>query len=371
MGEAVMEALVKQILNQPEREVSIGWQGGEPTLMGLPFFAKAVDLEKRYGEGKMVGNGFQTNGILLDKNWAKFFADYHFLIGLSLDGPEHVHDRYRRMEGGNGSWARVRDRAEMLLDAGVAVNALSVVTDYSARFPDEIYGFLKESGLTYMQFIPCVETDPDRPGRGAPFSAASEPYGRFLSRVFDLWRADFVGGRPTTFIRLFESLLHAYAGLSPPDCQLCGECGSYAVVEHSGDAYACDFFVEPRWKLGNILETDLTSLLNSPRQSEFGKMKSDLPETCRACEWLETCRGGCIKDRLRDPSDDGRNHFCAGLKQFFAHADDGFQALVAAHRFEQEALAPAGFSSETKPGRNAACPCGSGRKFKKCCGKIP
>lgn len=338
MSEEVLEELIKQIMNQPEREISIGWQGGEPTLMGLPFFSKAVALEKRYGKGKVVGNGLQTNGLLLDKKWAKFFTEYNFLIGLSIDGTEHIHDHYRRMGGGIGSWTKVRDQAMMMLDEGVAVNALSVVTNYSARFPDEIYGFLKELGLTYMQFIPCVETDPDNFRQGASFSATSEQYGFFLSRIFDLWLADFVNGRPTTSIRYFESLMYAYAGISSPDCTLCAECGLYTVVEHSGDVYCCDFFVEPRWKLGNIMETGLISLLNSPRQRKFGKLKSELTETCRECEWLEKCRGGCVKDRIRDPRDGGLNHFCAGFKRFFPHADAHFRRLIAAHISQRETI---------------------------------
>lgn len=370
MSEEVLAALIKQVMSQPEQEISIGWQGGEPTLMGLPFFSKAVDLEKRYGNGKIVGNGLQTNGLLLDKKWATFFTEYNFLIGLSLDGPEHIHDHYRRMSGGKGSWTKVRDQAMLMLDEGVAVNALSVVTDYSARFPDEIYGFLKESGLTYMQFIPCVETDPNNPGQGASFSATAEQYGFFLNRIFDLWRADFVNGRPTTSIRYFESLMYAYAALSPPDCTLGKECGSYTVVEHTGDVYSCDFFVEPRWKLGNIMETDLLSLLNSPRQRAFGKLKSEYPETCRACEWLEKCQGGCVKDRIRDPRDGGLNHFCAGFKRFLAHADIHFRRLIAAHRSQQEAMERTALFPQGKPGRNTSCPCGSGRKFKKCCGKF-
>ncbi len=368
MSEGVLESLIKQVMKQPEEEISIGWQGGEPTLMGLPFFSRAVELEKRYGDGKVVGNGLQTNGFLLDKKWAKFFNEYNFLIGLSIDGPEHIHDRYRRTGGGKGSWAKVRDQAMMMLDEGVAVNALSVVTDYSARFPDEIYGFLKGSGLNYMQFIPCVETDPDNPCQASSFSVTSEQFGFFLNRIFDLWQADFVDGRPTTSIRYFESLMYAYAGQSSPECALCAECGLYAVVEHSGDVYCCDFFVEPQWKLGNIMETDLISLFNSPRQQEFGKLKSQFIETCRQCEWLEKCQGGCVKDRIRDPRDEGLNHFCAGFNLFFTHADAHFRRLIAEHRSQQESMERAELSSHIKPGRNVSCPCGSGRKYKKCCG---
>jgi len=361
--------MIRQILSQPQTEISIGWQGGEPTLMGLPFFYQAVDFEERYGRGKKIGNGLQTNGLLLDEKWFKLFTDYGFLIGLSLDGPEHIHDRYRRLPGGKGSWALVRDQAQRMLDEGVAVNALSVVTDYSSRHPEEIYGFLKDLGLTYMQFIPCVETDPENPQQAAFFSASSAEYGNFLCRIFDLWLADFAGDRPTTSVRFFDSLLYLYAGFPAPECTLLAECGTYGVVEHNGDFYSCDFFVEPRWKLGNIMDEPMLSLLNSPKQGEFGKRKASLPEACGACPWTAKCRGGCMKDRIRDPRDKDLNHFCESFKIFFAHADPHFRRLAAQESASQDHLAGSTSSDGIKTGRNAPCPCGSGIKYKKCCGR--
>jgi uncharacterized protein len=369
MSEAVLEEMIRQLLSGPQKEVTIGWQGGEPTLMGLPFFYKAVEFEKRYGRGKTIGNGLQTNGLLLDEKWFKLFTDYGFLVGLSLDGPEHVHDRYRRHPGGRGSWALVRDQARRMLDYGVAVNALAVVTDYSVRYPDEIYGFLKGLGLAYMQFIPCVEADPENPRRAASFSADPSGYGAFLCRIFDLWLADFSGGRPATSVRFFESLLHTYAGLPAPECTLLPECGTYGVVEADGDFYSCDFFVEPRWKLGNILSEPMASLLNSPKQEEFGMRKANLPEACGGCPWKAKCRGGCVKDRIRDPRDGNRNHFCEGFKKFFSHADSRLRRLAAQGRAAQESKPGTGFAKHLQVGRNESCPCGSGRKFKKCCGR--
>lgn len=369
MNNDVLEEMIRQILTQSQKEISIGWQGGEPTLMGLPFFYKAVELEERYGGGKVIGNGLQTNGLLLDKKWSKLFTDYGFLIGLSIDGPEHIHDRYRRLRGGQGSWALVRDQARRMMDEGVAVNALTVVTDYASRFPEEIYGFLKELGFSYMQFIPCVEADPENPRRAAFFSADSAGYGTFLCRVFDLWLADFVGGRLTTSVRFFESLLYRYAGFPAPECTLLAECGSYGVVEHNGDFYPCDFFVEPRWKLGNIMEDPMVSLLNSPKQVEFGKRKASLPELCWDCLWLKSCRGGCVKDRVRDPRDQILNHFCQGFKHFFAHADPHFRRLVRERRMHQDVMGGTAFSEAGHAGRNKPCPCGSGLKYKRCCGR--
>jgi uncharacterized protein len=329
MSDEILEETIKQVFSQPLRTISIGWQGGEPTLMGLPFFEKAVALQIRYGKGKSVGNGLQTNGLLIDKNWVKFLKEYDFLVGLSLDGPEHIHNRYRLHQGGQDSWAEVVDRARLMLDERVEVNALVVVNDYSVQFPQEIYEFHKGLGLEHMQFIPCLETDPADTLRAAPFSAPAEGLGRFLNKLFDLWLADFRDGRPTTSIRFFDSVFYLYVDRDPPECDLRAECGNYVVVEHNGDVYACDFFVEEGWKLGNVMEGKLIHMLNSARQNEFGRIKADLPEACAACEWLRFCRGGCTKDRLRDPRDRGHNHFCQAYKMFFAHADARMRKLAA------------------------------------------
>ena len=374
----ILEEVIRQFLAQPVRELSISWQGGEPTLMGLPFFQKAVDLQQKYGHGQVVGNGLQTNGLLIDKNWAEFLCTYKFLVGLSLDGPEHIHDHYRFLRGGKGSWSSTVDSARLMLDSGVAVNALSVVNDYSVRFPDEIYLFHKELGLEYMQFIPCVETDPEDSSKAAPFSVAAGAYGTFLCRLFDLWLEDFCDGRPTTSIRFFDSLFFLYVGLPPPECTLLKACGNYVVVEHNGDVYSCDFFVEDRWRLGNVMGGKLVNMLNSKRQGEFGGMKESLPQACSNCEWLTYCRGGCSKDRLRDPRDRRLNHFCEAYRQFFVYSDTRLKELAESWKKEQQAKRR--FQSRqveedeahraAKIGRNDPCPCGSGLKHKKCCGSV-
>jgi uncharacterized protein len=375
MTDAVLEETIRQVLGQGEHSVSFGWQGGEPTLMGLPFFEKAVQLQIRHGRRHTVGNGLQTNGLLLDREWAAFLRRYNFLVGLSLDGPEHVHDRYRRSRGGKGSWTQVADRARMLLDSGVEVNALSVVNDYSVRFPEEIYRFHKGLGLMHMQFIPCVETDPTDSTRAASFSVSGEAYGRFLVRLFDLWLADFDGPTATTSIRFFDSVFHRYVGLPAPECTLEETCGVYVVVEHNGDVYSCDFFVQPEWKLGNVMTGRLAEMFNSPRQRRFGEWKAELPPRCGSCRWRSLCRGGCTKDRIRDPRDNRLNHFCRAYEMFFEHADARLKQL--ADDWKKRNARPAGVEAASRerpnfrqpPGRNDPCPCGSGRKFKKCCGK--
>lgn len=370
MSEGILEETVKQVLTQGEREVSFGWQGGEPTLMGLSFFRKAVEFQQQYGRGQAVGNGLQTNGLLIDREWAEFLREYKFLIGLSLDGPEHIHNRYRLMRNGKGSWSRVVEKAKLLLDMDVATNALTVINDFSVKFPEEIYAFHKSLGLNYMQFIPCLEPDPKNPSQVAPFSAPPDEYGRFLCRVFDLWLDDFDGMAATTSIRFFDSLFHPYVDLPAPECTLLKECGVYVVVEHNGDIYACDFFVSPEWRLGNIMTGKLIDMLNSSKQNRFGQLKSSLPMECRNCPWLRTCRGGCTKDRIHNPSNPELNHFCLSYKQFFEHADKRFKELAAAWKRQQNPYDYHRPKEEApKIGRNDPCPCGSGLKFKKCCGK--
>jgi uncharacterized protein len=327
MSEAVLDELIRKAFDGNAEHISFVWQGGEPTLAGLPFFQKAVDLQLKYSSGKTASNGLQTNGLLLNPNWARFLIEYNFIVGLSLDGPQHIHDHYRTTKGGQPTWQHVHTAAELLLDKGLAVNALTVVTDYSAQFPEEIYDYHKSLGLSYMQFIPCVEHDKSLPGSAAPFSVTAEAYGNFLIRLFDCWYADIKDEVAETSVRFFDALFHKYVNLAVPDCTLEKECGVYLLVEHNGDVYTCDFFVEDAWRLGNIAESNLADLLNSSRQNEFGRLKAALPAECFSCKWLAYCRGGCTKDRIRDPRDRGSNHFCKSFKMFFEHAHDKMRWL--------------------------------------------
>jgi uncharacterized protein len=366
MSDEVLEETIRQIVSQPAEQVSIGWQGGEPTIMGLDFFRKAVSAMERHGTVRSVGNGLQTNGILLDSEWANFLKRYRFLVGLSLDGPEHVHDRYRHTLDGSGTWKKVTDAARLLLEAGVEVNALSVINDYSVRFPGEIYSYFKETGLPHMQFIPCVEPDAENSGSVSGYSVSPEDFGSFLCTLFDLWLADFREGAPTVYVRFFESLLFSYADLDPPECTLMEECGNYLVVEHNGDMYACDFFVDPGHFLGNVMSERMIAALNSIPQRDFGRRKALLPDKCTQCEWGRLCRGGCPKDRMRNPADRSVNYLCEGYRAFFAYADPVFRKLIEEWR-RKNAVRPV---LTDLPGRNAPCPCGSGKKYKRCCGAL-
>jgi uncharacterized protein len=327
MSHEILEETIRQVMSQGLPEVNFSWQGGEPTLMGLEFFRQAVHFQQKYGSHQSVGNGFQTNGLLINRDWVQFFHRYKFLVGLSIDGPEHVHNRYRRHLNDQGSWEKVVEAAKILLDSDVATNALVVINDYSVRFPEEIYEFLKGLGLTYMQFIPCLEPDPENSGKPASFSVPADRYGDFLLRLCELWKADFQNGRPSTYIRNFEALLFAFAGLTPPDCTLHKECGDYVVVEHNGDVYSCDFYVQPEAKLGNVKEKRLVDMLNSATQRKFGQRKSILLDECKKCKWLLYCRGGCSKERGYQPEPE-KSYFCQSYKRFLQQASPFFQELT-------------------------------------------
>jgi len=376
MSEKVLEETIEQVLTQSSNSVTIAWQGGEPTLLGLNFFEKAVEFEQKYGKGKTVGNSFQTNGILIDEKWADFFLKKDFLVGLSLDGPKHIHDYHRRYNNNGGTWDKVSDTAQLLLEKGVAVNTLVVVNQYSANYPDELYNYFKEIGINHMQFIPVVERLDANGTELADYSVSPEQFGKFLTRIFELWSEDFTDSGPATFIRFFDSVFYNYVNIPAPECELNPYCGNYLVIEHDGSVYSCDFFVEENWKLGNILEDKIIELLNSTTQTIFGNAKADLSEECINCNWLKYCYGGCTKHQLVDPRTRGLNYFCESYKQFFEYSNSKFTELANLWNSQnpQDNSSKCDSSntnhSSQKTNRNELCKCGSGTKYKKCCGAV-
>lgn len=319
MNDNVLQELLGQSLEQCEQRITFSWQGGEPSLMGLDFYEKVISLQKRYGLGKAVSNVFQTNGILLNANWAKLFKQYNFLVGLSLDGPRHIHDHYRRFPGGKGSWEKVVQTANLLVQQGVAVNVLTCLTDYSVQYPEEIYSFHKDLGLIFMQFIPVIEKEEKTGVNIADYSVTPEKYANFMCRIFDLWFADIVAGRPTTSVRFLESLFFRCLGEQAAQCTFHKECGSYLVIEHNGDVYPCDFYVDSQWKLGNIMDEKLVNLLNSDKHIQFGARKRQLALACRECHFVAFCHGGCPKDRQFDMGLVGANFFCQAYRRIFEY----------------------------------------------------
>ena len=385
MSDETMEAYIRQTIEgHSVPEVTIVWQGGEPTLMGLDFFRRAVAVERKWARpGLRVENSFQTNGILIDEEWCRFFHDNNFLVGLSLDGPRDLHDAYRHDKGGRPVFGKVQRAARLMQKHAVEFNILCTVNAVNSRRPLDVYRYFRDDlGARYIQFIPIVERDNDTGNqegtRVTDRTVDPGQYGRFLIEIFDEWVRRDVG---IMFVLFFDGVLASYARGYSSLCVLTPTCGECVALEHNGDLYSCDHFVEPRHFLGNIRRIPLPELVASEAQRSFGRAKSDtLPKYCRECQYLFTCHGECPKNRvLTTPEGEpGLNWLCAGLKAFFAHVDrplrtmadllrrgryaDGIMKILA--REEGRSI-----PEEHKVGRNDPCPCGSGRKHKDCHGR--
>jgi len=315
MSVEVLDETIRQAMQSSGREVSFVWQGGEPTLMGLDFFKKVIEFQKKHGEGQIVCNAFQTNGYLLNEDWARFFDKYKFLIGLSIDGEACVHNRFRRTAGGKLTFKKIWRNLELLKRFNVAFNVLAMVNQESMKYPEKTFNFFLRNEITYMQFIPVVEYGSN--GEIADFSVSPSEYGDFLCRIFDLWYND---GHPYTSVRDFDSLLYKEVYGMSTLCIYENRCGQHVVVEHNGDVYACDFFVEPRWKYGNLMETPLPSLVSKEKCKEFENRKMILLPECKDCRWLEYCYGGCLKYRdLIKSEPEEKFYFCESYKVFFPY----------------------------------------------------
>jgi len=426
------------IQSQQAPEVFFAWQGGEPTLMGVDFFRHAVQFQRKYADGRRISNSVQTNGTLLDDEWCQFFTENDFLIGLSIDGPRKYHDKYRIDKKGRPTFDDVMRGMALLKKHATRFNTLCVVNRHNSQAPLEVYEFLKTEGSGFMQFIPLVErigpaggpldlAEPPEPkvvdGRVslplighsglstqdsgvasrhegpaqsqienqkskignapvAPWSVEPLAYGQFLCDIFDHWVRRDVG---RVFVQIFDVQLGIWMGLPASLCVFAETCGNALAMEHNGDLYACDHYVYPKYKLGNIAETPMRQLVDSQQQRLFGTDKRDtLPKFCRQCDVRFACNGECPKHRFLTAPDGeyGLNYLCAGYKKFFHHIDPymtvmarllnegraaaeimGMLAREEADRRRQAAWA--------RVGRNDPCPCGSGRKYKKCCGARP
>jgi uncharacterized protein len=297
--------------------------------MGVDFFRRAVELQKKYGKaGQEVSNTLQTNGVLLDEEWCEFFGENKFLLGISIDGPKEFHDRYRVDRSGSGTFDRVMRGIKTCQKYGVEFSALVLLNNINVGQPDRLFDFLIENNMTYVQFIPCVEREPTT-NEIADFSITGRQYGEFLCRVFDRW---YEYGPEKVNIRDFDSLVTHYVMGSHTICTYSKQCAGFVVVEHTGDAFCCEFFVEPKWHLGNIMETPLEELANSSVKRRFAREKEGLCSKCLVCRHLEICRGGCMKDRVRRGDNDQRreSYFCEGYRQFFDYAVPKFMQIAAA-----------------------------------------
>lgn len=335
MSGQLLETYISQMIcSSIDPVVNFAWHGGEPVMRGMEFFRKVVQLQRKYGDGRVIENSLQTNGTTLTDEWCRFFTDHRFLVGISIDGPEHCHDHYRHYRNGQGSFAKCMEGLSLLVKHKTEFNTLTVVNDYNACYPEEVYRFLKSIGSRYMQFLPVVEwIDPEaKPGETRILAATAEKYGevtdwtvdpadygKFLIRIFDEWVRNDVGDY---FVLTFDCVLENMMGVPPSVCVAAPTCGHAGVVEHNGDVYACDHFVFPGYKLGNLHEKSLMTLMNSPFQQEFGRNKRNmLPAYCRRCEFLSLCNGECPKNRIVNTPDGepGLNYLCAGFKMFYRY----------------------------------------------------
>lgn len=332
MSEAVLEAYVRQHIEaQPVPYAEFIWQGGEPTLMGIKFFERALELQRRYRRaGMTIGNSFQTNGVLLEDDWCAFLEANGFLVGLSLDGPAELHDAWRVNRGGRPTFAAAYKALKRLQRHGVEYNVLCVVNARNAVQPRRVYRFLRGEGVRHIQFIPAVGRDAR--GNVTGWTVPPRAWGEFLTRTFDQW-LERDAGRVT--VQHFDIALGAAAGIEPRLCAHARRCGTALALEHNGDVYACDHYVEPAYRLGNLLETPLGELANSAAQRRFGADKLDsLPRQCRECAFLAACNGGCPKDRFVATGDGeaGLNCLCEGYRHFFAHTARVFRSLLNTHQ---------------------------------------
>jgi uncharacterized protein len=389
---------VRQLLEAHQAEhVTIAWQGGEPTLLGLDYFRGTLELVDRFKRpDQVIEHTLQTNGTVIDEEWAAFFAGHGFLIGLSMDGPEEIHDANRVDKGGAGTHAKVMRAARLLREAGAEFNILCTVHAANGDRGLEVYRYFRdEVGANFVQFIPIIEratpelleiaeagwgdNNKSRPlytQRGdlvTSRSIGAEQYGRFLVDIFEEWVRRDVG---TVYVQMFDVTLANFVGAPPSLCIHSETCGRGLALEHNGDLYSCDHFVEPDYLLGNINETHIIELASSVQQMMFGMDKRDkLPRGCRECDVRFACHGGCPKDRFHDDpyGEPGLNYLCAGFKTFFHHVTRPMEAMGQLLRGGRAAaeIMYAYATEDAARGRNDACSCGSGRKFKRCHGDRP
>lgn len=333
MSDEMLEQFTREYIEaQTMNQVLFTWHGGEPLLRSIDFYRKALSLQQKYAGGRRIDNVIQTNGTLLTDEWCEFFAQNHWLVGISIDGPQPDHDHYRLTAAGKPSWKKVMQGIKLLKKHGVEWNAMAVVNAYNANHPLEFYRFFKENGCQFLQFTPIVErltrhedgrtlaslADKDEISLSEA-SVAPEQWGYFLCAIFDEWVRKDVG---KIFVEIFDCTLANWMGISPGICAYSKECGHAGVMEHNGDVYSCDHFVFPEYKLGNIRDHSLIDMLYGEQQQEFSRLKhSSLPRQCKECDMEFACHGECPKNRfMKDKyGDSGLNYLCPGYYHYYQH----------------------------------------------------
>ncbi len=374
MSDEILEEYIVQHINaSPGPEIRFSWHGGEPTVLGLDYFHKIVALQNKHQpSNRRIANGMQTNGVLLDEDWCRFLAAEGFAVGLSLDGPQEMHDRYRVTKDKKPTHQQTMRGYKLLQQHRVYTDILCVVNAQNVKFPTEVYRFFKQINAHYISFLPLVESQPDAEGGVSHITVPAEAWGVFLCTIFDEWRDQDIG---QIKVQIFEEAARTAFNQEHSLCIFRPTCGDIPVIEHNGDFYSCDHFVDAEHCLGNIKETPLVELLESPAQRAFGNAKLEtLPRYCQECEVRVMCNGECPKNRFLQTPDgeEGLNYLCAGYKRFFTHCQP-FVSEVAEQWPRQNLdrqMPPARTANartSLKPGRNDPCPCGSGLKYKKCC----
>lgn len=314
-----LEIIVRKALDYADNICTFGFQGGEPTLVGLDFFIKLVELEKKYNKkGVKIQNALQTNGMIINEKWAKFLSKNNFLVGISLDGPKDIHDRYRVDINGKGSFTKVMKTIDLFNKHGVDYNILTVVNGSVAKHASKIYNFFKKQGFKYLQFIPCLDPFCEPEGQHE-YSLTSEKYALFLKTLFDKWYNDIKNGNKVS-IRYFDNLIDMILGYRPESCDMKGYCSCQFIMEADGGTYPCDFYVTDEWYLGNIKDKTFEDLGSSETASRFVQVSQYIDPECKSCKWINLCRGGCRRNR--EPITNGRpnlNNFCSSYREFFEY----------------------------------------------------
>ncbi len=329
MSLETLETIVRKALGSADGHCVFAFQGGEPTLVGLDFYRELIKLQKKHNLKRVnIQNAIQTNGMLIDDDWARFLAENHFLVGLSLDGPKDIHDNMRTDISGKGSYTKAMEAVRLFNKHHTQYNILTTVNANVARHAEKVYRFFRKNGFDYLQFIPCLDPLGEEPG-GHDYSLTPEKYARFLKAIFDLWYEDVIKGEPVS-IRHFDNLVGMLVGRAPEECGMMGVCGCQFVIEADGSVYPCDFYVLDEWRLGNIRDMGFEELKLSERAGRFVEVSQNKARECAGCRWFYLCRGGCR--RSREPFAEGKpalNYFCPAFKELFEYAAPRLHQIAA------------------------------------------
>lgn len=365
---AVLDKFIKDYMQYSRGSASFAWQGGEPLLAGYEFFEEVVYRQALYAPPHtVISNSLQTNATLIDDRWASFFKTYHFLVGVSLDGPQHIHDARRVNAAGKGSFHRVMAGIDHLRRHGVDFNILTVIHKGNVDKAKELMSFYREQGFSFVQFIPCMDFRAQQVDKPGVYEISPQEYGDFLCEVFDEW---FQEGNPDVSVRFFDNMLSVYLNREAESCVHRASCPTSLILEQNGDAFPCDFYIHEDWKVGNVGEHSIAEILAHPNYRRFHQMKPALAEKCRSCEWQRLCYGGCPRNRKWNPEGDqsSPDYFCQSYMQVYAYADEKMRQLGDRLRRELYERNVREIFKGKPPGRNDPCACGSGKKHKSCCG---